>query len=774
MLNVYGAILRLTKNNRGQVAIFVALIFQVLFLFFAMVVNVGLLVHHKINLQNSVDLAAYYGAMKQAEMLNAMAHVNYQIRQSWKLLAWRYRVIGSGGDRSTMEGTGQGNPFRFESTKATDLESWVNPDSDEENRMKMGYYRMPSFCINYNPFDPAAQLNENTCKRISDNKFAIQVLKVPALSVNQNYAKVITDNVKNAQDAQIKNCLEAGVVNYSVLSTFSVGYLFDQYARRFLLAQMSKALSQSPQGFIDIDGEQARQGIQKTLEKNMTDANREGLVDFEVFNGLGSGDCATSQGNKDAANWLKDISIFPLLVYQDNADTALNTTRGVKEDACKYKFKVMTGDENNTEFGVPTVLADPSIARGPYRERVEQLKDFTGIPGNRDFRYTLGYEKDPWCMAYVGVKAKTRPKIPFAPAAIELSAKSFAKPFGGRFGPWYNNRWDRGAQTSSGDLAQRLDRLLPRRVNGNLDPAALVDLINKIKESTNAPISEDVGANYSRFPGDRVGLMSMRALGEYTRALHSIAIPFTGTTETALHAMNWFHITENISESNNPKQDSLYWNRFDATSKIPLLRKLEVAAIAPDIFDTTYYSIDPNFYENYYLRIKKGKLLSEIKYPINLRSDLGSRQNETEDLKKFSVTDQIKYFNELNNPSGGSPLKINGEQILLHTLKNPFQVLTGWTSKNLFNYGALDSESSQYFGKCLTAAEDPDKKSDGPSIKDIAAQKFTPVPGNCVIGGRTGYSVKLVSKDYLLNSNLPLGGAGGSTGSIKNQPPLDW
>ena len=84
-------------SQKGQMALFVALVFQVLFVLFSMVVNVGLLIHHKINLQNSVDLAAYYGAQKQAEMLNALAHINYQIRQSWKLLSWRVRVAGSAG-----------------------------------------------------------------------------------------------------------------------------------------------------------------------------------------------------------------------------------------------------------------------------------------------------------------------------------------------------------------------------------------------------------------------------------------------------------------------------------------------------------------------------------------------------------------------------------------------------------------------------------------------------------------------------------------------------
>lgn len=62
-----------------------------------MLINVGIFVHHKINLQNSVDLAAYYGAMKQAAV-NAIAHINFQIRQSMKLMTFRYRHLGQFGD----------------------------------------------------------------------------------------------------------------------------------------------------------------------------------------------------------------------------------------------------------------------------------------------------------------------------------------------------------------------------------------------------------------------------------------------------------------------------------------------------------------------------------------------------------------------------------------------------------------------------------------------------------------------------------------------------
>ena len=38
---------------------------------------------------------------------------------------------------------------------------------------------------------------------------------------------------------------------------------------------------------------------------------------------------------------------------------------------------------------------------------------------------------------------------------------------------------------------------------------------------------------------------------------------------------------------------------YDALSKSLHMRERELAAIAPDLFDITYYSIEPNFHENY-------------------------------------------------------------------------------------------------------------------------------------------------------------------------------
>jgi len=85
------------KTIKGQITIFMALIFMVIFSLFMMTVSLSMFIHDKINVQNATDLASYYVASKQAELLGAIAHNNYAIRQSFKLLSYRYRVYGNAG-----------------------------------------------------------------------------------------------------------------------------------------------------------------------------------------------------------------------------------------------------------------------------------------------------------------------------------------------------------------------------------------------------------------------------------------------------------------------------------------------------------------------------------------------------------------------------------------------------------------------------------------------------------------------------------------------------
>ena len=73
-----------------------------------------------------------------------------------------------------------------------------------------------------------------------------------------------------------------------------------------------------------------------------------------------------------------------------------------------------------------------------------------GDPFEQLQNYSVGVEKNPWMMAYVGVKATTESRQVFAPfgGAVQLTARGFAKPFGGRMGPWYAQNWTRGDSQS--------------------------------------------------------------------------------------------------------------------------------------------------------------------------------------------------------------------------------------------------------------------------------------------------------------------------------------
>src|SRR3989338_3901367 len=75
-------------SHDGQVAVLVIILFSFLFLLSAMVINIGMVIHHKINLQNAADMAAYAGAAEQARILTTIGWKNYELRKNLKELVF--------------------------------------------------------------------------------------------------------------------------------------------------------------------------------------------------------------------------------------------------------------------------------------------------------------------------------------------------------------------------------------------------------------------------------------------------------------------------------------------------------------------------------------------------------------------------------------------------------------------------------------------------------------------------------------------------------------
>ena len=96
----------LGKNQKGQLGVFVGMSLLVIISLLAFVINVGLFVKAKINLQNAVDAAAYAGAATQARRLTNIGYLNYEIRNTMKEWLFKYYVLGNMGNEITRNNSG--------------------------------------------------------------------------------------------------------------------------------------------------------------------------------------------------------------------------------------------------------------------------------------------------------------------------------------------------------------------------------------------------------------------------------------------------------------------------------------------------------------------------------------------------------------------------------------------------------------------------------------------------------------------------------------------
>ena len=730
-------ITRFIQNSRGQVAIFIALMFQVLFLFFAMIVNVGLLVHHKINLQNSVDLAAYYGASKQAEVLNAISHVNYQIRQSWKLLVWRQKVLGTAG----VDPTNFAFPYKKLSANLAVTEKLAG---DGPGTKTSSIFEKPTFCITYSPHEirgaGAAVTTENTCKLMYDASF----VKLPTASVLflpgfNTFGKTVANAITSAATQAFNRCADTGALNYLIGGMFIAAHYRDSEERAYLMNFLATGLSGEEDNFYELSGDQVKTGLEKTLKKNLTDANS-ATVKYEIYNSLASSSCrnATTPQGTNQPQWMVPIFTYPIWRYLD-CNSNLNTADGT----------IVSSSRQLVKGQLPALLG---TANPDYQAGVNAVKEALQP------RTTLmGFEKDPWCVPYVGVRATAKPKIPFMPLSeVEISAEAYSKPFGGRMGPWYIKYWPQavtgtarlGYNVNSSDfVADRSEGIGPTRVT---DIAG----VTNIDEAVWSP-------NVARFAGDTLGFSSERVLAFFHNALLGPiatvnryekltlgpqAYPFPVEPDPKI-SLRYYEDVVVPYTAGDPK-DIMTWDK--TSNMAPRLRLMEIAAIAPTIFDLSYYSIDPDYYNNYFTTIEK----SITKRPgwdtsRFLLGDYGWRANDPV-ARKMNILDQIKIQRGV-----GASEALNSDVSMPYVVKEPMHLLNSWAVDNLLDYNV----NSVKFGKCYS-----------PAASDYETPMDPPTPGNCVDGGRVGNSVKLVSKEWLKATDLELGG-NGLTGAIRNPPP---
>ena len=521
---------------------------------------------------------------------------------------------------------------------------------------------------------------QNICR--SQGHVIRELPRLPVIAGFLPINSIVSAFVDRVRNFITQECRGKTELNWNYVAGAFYAYRISAFKRKNAFKALARNLSQPAEQVRDMDGSTIYEGVRRTVRANLTIANREGLNgSVEFFNGL------EAPVTGDLPPWLAELLITPQLFYvfhDGRSGGCTNRVRSVRDIA-----------------GV--AAPDPVF-----------VQNSRGEPNTPTFHSSLGFEKNPWRMAYVGVKAESRPRKPFAPFGepVTIKARAFAKPFGGTIGPWHKSNWSRGAPLS-GTGPGEIDRLTVPRIPAPGDVPSL---------GTGSAIYPYV-PNFSKYPGDRLGLKSNLAM---------IFTPNFSNQPDILSVAEFSHFRDMPSPNGDPL----------SSSPNGVARTMELAAISPNLFDLTYYSIEPKFNDLYGSRGIWNGLQGDQGTQVQVPFDIGTslRRNQV-----LNVTDQIAHTN-VGSRRGPH----------FYFVTDPFHLLTSWHQKGESDY-TMDEDR---LGKCEVPV---------PSGGNAPAN-----PGSCIKGGRTGYSVKIVAKDYLLFEGHQIGGQAGGSGQILNPPPDDF
>lgn len=421
----------MTTNSAesGQISIFFSASLVVMISIIAFVINIGLFVKAKINLQNATDAAAYAGASVQARQLSKIAYLNWEMRNIYKEWLYKYYVIGNLNIKDVENPSG-GGVMKF------NLEKDVNVLNQQQTEDQ---FNIPAVCIHL------SSSRTNICKRYS----------VPGLP------EFGSSNLPGAEEAsrafmdalistKVNDCIDRTRLNMAVANTWTYNVL-------------SNSMDQSIAGYGPAILSDRQGAWPRAVELAMRIRNLEYVMNRPAESKI----CVN--GSTDLTNCSKSISDV-------EQSKKLGNERIVK--AFYSGYRNLGNEEDNemktsftlTELSPKKVRVDNATDAGNlliptgkiYEKQWVDLKlmmvnyaifyaaliprasnDTSGacdiskvaipVPG-----YPLGFYKNPDVLTYYAVKGEAEfigMFNPFTEGAVKLTAFAAAKPMGGRIGP---------------------------------------------------------------------------------------------------------------------------------------------------------------------------------------------------------------------------------------------------------------------------------------------------------------------------------------------------
>ncbi len=398
------------KNKTGQVAIFVLMMFSLIFMFFGMAINIGMLVHHKINLQNAADMGALAAAAEQARILNMIGWKNYELRKNFKDFIYRYWVGFN--DRH---------------------EAFPDPRSAKRrgNLARQGKWTdvmntIPSYCFGDSSiFEPKPSEGFIACE-VSERKGVPAKIIGPlpaliaAVAIEPISATLLTTLYLKA--FQLTEETRGNWENYTRFNVNSAFTEVAEYQRRS----------------IDIYNTYLNPVRKNTLSEILNRGGREIFPETPPTAWLNfANENAGFNPNRRPEELRMDHYVSPLFeVPVDYDELAQITVLNNLNENLQERLNIIPLRPQNGYINIRPIIPSFDVFYTTFNIRNDIMRPKRDNPIQVE-QFIVGVEKDPNIKTFYSLMVKSQPELPFLPGLMpwELTAVAAAQPFGSRIGP---------------------------------------------------------------------------------------------------------------------------------------------------------------------------------------------------------------------------------------------------------------------------------------------------------------------------------------------------
>ncbi|MBP9674872.1 MAG: Tad domain-containing protein [Bacteriovoracaceae bacterium] len=428
------------ENQKGQLTIFFAISITLIISIIAFVVNVGLYVKAKINLQNAVDAAAWSGASVQARQLSQIGYLNWEMRNNYKEWMFKYYVLGQYGI-PMVENPNASNSSQM-NFRMMDFQN-ANSPNPTYNRDR---FNVPSICIHFAG-------SHNICK----------IFNIPGLPRFENIGLPDLDETHNSfldqiVDIKSRDCAKRSEVNFFTAMSWAfgtkatdpnviqntpeiaihrVGAWPKGIELAFRIRNLEYILNTPPEsdGLCFNPGtSDCGKSISELENTGIPNQERSVKAFYSAWRNLGN---SSDRELKDSFV-LTELAPRPLALGGRYSISNLLIPESVLANYRKYYVDLRLYLLNLVTFYTAFVTTTSTPTGGTAVFDTEEqaacsaTKVGLPIPG-----FPLGFDKNPAAVTYYAVKGTARFTGLFNPFGGDtlITAYSAAKPFGGRIGP---------------------------------------------------------------------------------------------------------------------------------------------------------------------------------------------------------------------------------------------------------------------------------------------------------------------------------------------------